>query len=340
MRLSGIRSLRRGTLRLWLRFVNWFNGRDLSENGVLLTFGVAIGVLGALGVGAFYGAVDLAYRALYGIHLLSVQGPAIHLPLVTGVAILLAWWIMQRLGKGSDGLNLPDVQLAVAKRGGVIPTGPSLARALASAVTIGGGGSAGTEGPVAVLGATLGSVLGRTFRFDASRIRILVGAGAAAGISAAFGAPLTGAFFALEQVLGSLAVGAFPPVVVSSVVAAVVSKNLLGTPPAFPPPPHHADAGVLDIAFLYPALGVVTGLLGVAFIRAYYGVQTLVKKSPVPPPVVAVLGGLTVGWMVALSGGLLGGAGHTAVQPGSSPARRGACSPCSRWGRSWPRRSR
>jgi CIC family chloride channel protein len=73
------------------------------------------------------------------------------------------------------------VQLAVARRDGVIPTRPALARTAASAVTLGGGGSAGSEGPVAVLGATVGSFLGQLFRFGAARVRIMVAAGAAAG---------------------------------------------------------------------------------------------------------------------------------------------------------------
>ncbi|MBW3534684.1 MAG: chloride channel protein [Gemmatimonadetes bacterium] len=311
--MSAPRSLPAHGLEAWGRFVRWFNGLDLSENGVLLSFGVAIGVLGALAVAAFYGLVDLAYRLLYGLDLLAERGPAFHLPLITAVALLAAWWIMRRLGRGHDGLNIPDVQLAVARRGGAIPTGPSMARAAASAVTIGGGGSAGSEGPVAVLGATLGSFLGRTFRFDASRVRVLVAAGAAAGISAAFGTPLAGAFFALEQILGSLAVTAFPPVVVSSVVASVVSHSLLETPPAFPAPPQHAAAEVADIALLYPLLGVVAGLAGVAFIRVYYGTQGAVRRSGLPAPAVAIIGGALVGGMVALSGGVLGGGGHTTV---------------------------
>ncbi len=76
---------------------------------------------------------------------------------------------MRRLGRGHEGLNVPDVQLSVARRGGRIPSRPALARTAASAVTIGAGGSAGSEGPVAVLGAALGSWLGGIFRFESSR---------------------------------------------------------------------------------------------------------------------------------------------------------------------------
>src|SRR5690606_26856139 len=142
-----------------------------------------------------------------------------------------------------------------------------LARTAASAVTLGAGGSAGSEGPVAVLGAALGSFLGQLFRFGAARVRVLVAAGAAAGISAAFNAPLAGAFFALEEILGSLAISAFPPVVVASVMAAVVSHAFFGNHPAFPVPTEYGFEGVLEILAFYPALGVVTGLMGVLFVR-------------------------------------------------------------------------
>lgn len=302
----------------WQRGVEWFNALGLSENAVLLVFGVAIGIVGALGVAVFYGLIDASYALFYRAfdRTLPQAAGALHRPILTAAALFAAWWLMQRFGAGHDGLNIPDVQLAVARRAGHIPTGPALARTAASAVTIGGGGSAGSEGPVAVLGATVGSVLGRSFRFDAARMRVLVGAGVAAGISAAFGAPLTGAFFALEQILGSLAVGAFPPVVVSAVVAAVLSQTLFGAHPGFPIPLDHGQATVPELVLLYPLLGVATAAMGVFFIRAYYGVQDLVRASRLPAAAVAALGGFGVGVLVLGSGGLLVGSGHLALPPG------------------------
>src|SRR5579863_5126790 len=139
----------------WLAFVTWFNRRGLSENAILLGFAVAIGILAAGGVIAFYRAIDLAYAAFYrwAVGLPGVARLA-YRPLITGAGIALAWLVMRRLARGHDGMNVPDVQLAVVRRGGEVPFRPALARTLASALTIGGGGSAGSEGPVVVLGAT------------------------------------------------------------------------------------------------------------------------------------------------------------------------------------------
>src|SRR5690606_29326780 len=142
---------------------------------------------------------------------------------------------------------------------------PAVVRTLASAITLGGGGSVGSEGPVAVLGAAAGSALGRAFRFAADRTTLLVAAGTAAAISAAFNAPLAGAFFALEEILIGLNVAAFPVVVVASVVAAVVSRAVFGNHPAFPIPEEYSYNHVGEVALSYPLLGVTIGVVAALF---------------------------------------------------------------------------
>lgn len=304
-------SMRRG----WRSFTRWFNSLALSENTVLLAFGLGVGALSALGVVAFYSLIDAAYAFFFSTAAngFGVADPHVVRPVLTGAALTAAWWIMSRAGRGHDGLNIPDVQLAVARRGGHLPTRPALARTAASAVTIGGGGVAGSEGPVAVLGSAMGSFLGRAFHFGPSRVRILVAAGAAGGISAAFNAPLAGAFFALEQILGSLAVEAFAPVVVSSVTAGVISHAFFGDAPAFALPLDHAPPGELEVLAFYPFLGIVVALMGVLFVRVYFRTKDLVKESRVPPALLAAVGGTAVGALVLVSGGRLVGTGHLAL---------------------------
>ncbi len=300
---------------VWDRFADWFNAFHFNENTILLGFAVAIGVAGGLGVVAFYRLIDLAYWVLYltPAVFLTQSGILAYRPLLTAVGLTIAYLIMRALGRGHDGLNVPDVQRAVAREGGRLPLQPTLARTAASAVTLGSGGAAGSEGPVAVLGAALASFLGRAFRFDPARTKIMVAAGAAAGISAAFNAPLAGAFFALEEILGSLAVGAFPPVVVASVVAAVISHSFLGNHPAFPIPEDYGYALQRELLVFYPFLGVIAGLVGVLFVRVFFATESLVRRVPSPRWTLAFLGGLLVGVLVLLSKGLLVGHGHLAV---------------------------
>ena len=205
------------------------------------------------------------------------------------------------------------MQRAVAREGSRIPFQPVLAKTAASAATLGAGGAAGSEGPVAVLGSAIGSWLGYAFRFDPARTKVLVGAGAAAGISAAFNAPLAGAFFALEEILGSLAVGAFPPVVVASVVAAVVSHVFLGNHPAFPIPVEYGYALQRELLIFYPFLGLLAGLVAALFVRLFFATDDFMRRLTLPRWSHPLIGGAVVGLLVLLSKGLLVGHGHLAV---------------------------
>jgi len=301
--------------RTWTAITAWFNGKALSENAVLLIFAVVTGLLSALGVVAFYKGIDLAYWVFY--RLPTTEFPRFALltyrPVITAAGLAVAWWVMRHIGRGHEGMNVPDVQLAVVRRGGDIEARPALARTAASAITIGAGGSAGNEGPVVVLGAMIGSWLGRTFRFAPSRVVVLVGCATGAAISAAFNAPLAGAFFALEEVVGTLAAGSFAPVVVSSVVAAVVSRSVFGNHPAFAIPQQYGYAHASELLLLYPLLGVVCGLVAALYVRTYFATGDLQKKIPLPPSLIPWIGGATVGILVFASGGRLVGYGHLAM---------------------------
>jgi chloride channel protein, CIC family len=299
------------------RFVDWFNRLELSEHAILLGFSVILGVLAALGVVAFYRAIDLSYAAFYTstAKVLPRVGALLYRSSITGVGLFAAWWIMRHLGRGSEGLNVPDVQVAVVKRGGVVPGRPAIARTLASAVTIGSGASAGSEGPVVVLGAAIGSALGRAFQFTPERVRVFVACACGAAISAAFNAPLAGAFFALEEILGSLGVAEFSPVVVASVVAAVVSRAVFGNHPAFPMPTQYGYGSAWEVALFFPVLGIICGLAAVGFVRAYFVIDGAfgALRRRIPPGAVAALAGVLVGALVWLSHGLLVGYGHLAI---------------------------
>lgn len=305
----------RNVQKTWTEITGWFNGKALSENAVLLIFAVITGLLSALGVVAFYKSIDFAYWAFYRLPTSSFPRVALltYRPVITAAGLAVAWWVMRHIGQGHEGMNVPDVQLAVVRRGGDIEGRPALARTAASAITIGAGGSAGNEGPVVVLGAAIGSWLGRTFRFAPSRVVVLVGCATGAAISAAFNAPLAGAFFALEEVVGTLAAGSFAPVVVSSVVAAVVSRAAFGNHPAFAIPRAYGYAHPSELILLYPLLGIVCGLMSALYVKSNFSFGDLAKKSPLPEAFTPWIGGAVVGLLVFASGGLLVGYGHLAI---------------------------
>jgi len=296
----------------WTKIVGWLERRDWDEGTQLMAFALVIGAASALGVVAFYRLIDLAYALLVtriGLHLVPTAA-AFYRPLVTALALWIAWSIV-RWARIPDGQTVPDVQLAVAKRGGIVRFRPVVIRTLAAVVTLAGGGSAGSEGPTAVLGSAIGSVTGRAMRFQPRRLKILVGCGAAAGISAAFNAPFAGAFFALEEVLGSFSIGAFSPVVIASVAAAITVRPFLGSHPAFHIPPY-GSIRPISIVLLYPLLGIACGLASALYSRLYFATADLLQHVR-PNWLRPLLGGLAVGILGYSGGGLLMGTGHLAI---------------------------
>jgi len=293
-------------------FLAWLEQRDWDEGATLMVFGGFIGLAGGLSVVAFYRLIDLAHFALirWPETRLPAAGQAVYLPLLTGIGVWSAWFVVHRT-RTPDGQNVPDVQLAVAKRDGQIQVRPVGVRTLASALTLGSGASAGSEGPVAVLGATLGSLVGRELRFQPRHLKILVGCGAAAGIAGAFNAPFAGAFFALEEVLGSFSIGAFSPVVIASVVGALTVRPFLGSQPIFQSrvPVSARPAEIL----LFPILGIACGLVSALYARSYLGAIAVGRRLRGPRWLWPILAGATTGLIVAASRGVLAGNGHLAI---------------------------
>ncbi len=295
----------------WARVVTWFARSDWDEGALLMAFALVIGVGAGLGVVGFYHLIDAAYDffIVWVGARLHVTTHVAYRPVLTALGLWAAWALVRRIPEGQ---NVADVQLAVAKRGGILRIRPIALRTLASAITLGSGGSAGSEGPTAVVGAGVGSLIGQLLRLQQRRLKILVGCGAGAGIAAAFNAPFAGAFFALEEVLGSFSIGAFGPVVVASVAGALTIRPFLGSHPAFHIP-LYGQIRPAAILLFYPLLGIVCGLWSALYTRTYFGTASLFQRFPGPQWVRPVTGGLLVGLIVYASGGLLVGNGHLAI---------------------------
>jgi CIC family chloride channel protein len=181
----------------------------------------------------------------------------------------------------------------VARRGGVIRPRVVAVTTLASALTIGSGGSAGREGPIVQIGAAIGSAIGQLLRLPARQVRTLVGCGAAAGIAATFNAPIAGALFAAEVILLDFATARLTPIVISSVVATVVSRAVLGDSPSFAAPDWELVSPWELLA--YGVLGIGAGFVGVGFGSALHAAERVFERLPVPDPVKPAIGGLLVG---------------------------------------------
>jgi len=215
--------------------------------------------------------------------------------IVPTVGGLIVGLIIYYFSKEARGHGVPEVMEAVALRSGRIRPRVVMAKLVASGISIGTGGSVGREGPMVQIGAALGSTIGQWLRIDQRRLRTLVGCGAAAGIAATFNAPVAGALFAVEILLGDFGVSQFSPIVISSVAATVVSHHYFGDFPAFEVPAYslvHATE-----LFAYAGLGIVAGFAALAFIRVLYRLEDVFEHMRGYPPLHTALGGLLIGIM-------------------------------------------
>ena len=301
-------------LARWLRRVGrtWVERARGGETVFLFLTAAFIGLLGGLGAIAFETAIHLFQDGFWGSAEPGLawlrQVPAWKIALVPAFGGLLVGLITTYLVAEAKGHGVPEVIKAVALSGGKIRGRVALAKTIASAVTIGSGGSAGREGPIIQVGAAIGSRVGQAMGMSARRLRTLVGCGAAAGIAATFNAPIAGALFAVEVILGEFGAGQFGPIVVSSVVATVVARAWHGNVPAFSPPDcTFASAWEL---LPYALLGLLCGLASFAYIRLNYAADRFFEeRRGWPSALRPAIGGLLVG-LLALAVPHVLGDGH------------------------------
>lgn len=158
----------------------------------------------------------------------AVAGGAAWFALVSvPLGLLVAWWLARRFAPEVAGDGVPEVSAALAVNAGYLSTKSIPLKILTTALTLGGGGSAGREGPMVQIGGAIGSSLSRHSGLGEDYVRSLVAAGAAAGIGASFNAPIAGMLFGLEVILGSWAVRHMSAVVLASIAAAVTFRSIV-----------------------------------------------------------------------------------------------------------------
>ena len=184
------------------------------------------------------------------------------------------------------GHGVSSVLYAIHRRRAQLPAVLAARTWLGSTAIISSGGSAGPEGPIVTIGATLGSIAARFLRFDPHSASTLVGCGAAAGIAAVFNAPLTGIFFVLEVLLRDFSLRTLTPIVIAAVFAAATVQSLLGTQePLFGIGAEAfqsmGEGLSISTAPAFAVLGVVCGIASVFFIRTLQASEIAFSKLPV-----------------------------------------------------------
>ncbi|MGC8602561.1 MAG: chloride channel protein [Desulfomonilaceae bacterium] len=286
-----------------------------SETGLILPLlGIIVGLLGGLGAVVFRYLIGLFQELIYttsgdlsaAAHALPwwriVLGPAIG-GLVVGPMV----YFFAREAKGH---GVPEVMDAVARKGGRIRKRVAFVKILASAICIGSGGSVGREGPIVQIGSALGSSIGQILKLTDNQVRVLVASGAAAGIAATFNAPIAGAIFSLEIILGDFALPTFTPIILSSVMATEVSRIIIGNYPAFQVPPYEL-LFPQELA-LYSILGIIAGVVAVSFTVTLYKVEDIWDAWKFPEYLKATVGGVIIG-TIALGFPQIMGVGYDSI---------------------------
>ncbi len=227
--------------------------------------------------------------------------------LIPAAGAVIVGPLIHFFAREAKGHGVPEVMESIVLQEGIIPPKTAVTRSVASAISIGSGGSVGPEGPIVQIGSSIGSTIGQIFRVAPTRLRTFVGCGAAAGIAATFNAPIAGALFALEIIMKDFAVVRFAPVILSSILGAYVSRSFWGNIPDFNLPAF-AIHGAWDLP-LFAVLGVSGGLVSILYMRAIHAAEEGVSRIPLHNAVRPLIGGVSVG-IIALGFPHVYGIGH------------------------------
>ncbi|HEX8738631.1 MAG TPA: ClcB-like voltage-gated chloride channel protein [Casimicrobiaceae bacterium] len=280
--------------RWWLLGIERFGFEGTHVN---LAWAAALGFTGALATIAFR-------EGIQGVQLLLSE----HSRSLVATARSLAWWqrlilpaaggivagaILQAGTRFASGQRRSDYMEAIVIGDGRIGIRESLMRSLSSLASIASGGSIGREGSMVQLAAMVASAIGRITSQSAPQLRLLVACGSAAGITAAYSAPIAGALFVSEIVLGSIAMDTFGPLLVAAVVSNATMRALTRYGAPYEMPVFPVIAGREMVLFVF--LGIIAGVASPLYLAAIDRTRRLVARVPLPLAARMGIGGLVVG---------------------------------------------
>jgi CIC family chloride channel protein len=286
-----------------------FEGQRYLARWLFLS--TSIGIVAGLGAVVFYAAIHGCTELFLGRIVgyappgpkgegLTILSPMAHpwvLPLVTTIGGLISGIIVFSLAPEAEGHGTDAAIESIHKKGGAIRARIPLIKLVASAITIGSGGSGGREGPAAQISAGFGSLMGKWLKLDVQNRRIAVAAGIGAGIGAIFRAPLGGALLSAEILyIHDLEVEALIPGLIASIVGYAIFGAFFGYTPVFGAMPQIGFDQPIQLIY-YAVLGVICGLMGILYAKSFYGTHEIFHRLKLPNWVKPGIGGLLVGLM-------------------------------------------
>src|SRR5438132_605860 len=258
--------------------------RDYRRLLQLCALACGIGVLGALAAFALQAAIVLCTNLFFqGRFSLEPGSPAQHhlgllVVFIPPLGGLIVGLLARYAAPSIRGHGIPETMETILVSRSRIAPRLAVLKPLATAISIGSGGPFGAEGPIIQTGGALGSLLGQASQTTAAERKVLVAAGAAAGMAATFNTPVAAVFLAIELLLFELRVRSLLPVALASAVAAGLRWLVQGTGPLYPVAAEHVLSGwQLPLCAL---LGVCAGLLAVGLSRSIYLIEDLFERLP------------------------------------------------------------
>lgn len=293
--------------RHWRRAIQLREKFILREEALHLAIAGVVGIIGGLSNLVYFYATEGVKLFLRHTgdptEVAEMMAPweRVLMPTVGGlVAGLVMHWGLRVVGRQGS-TNLLEVVLAGDGR---LPLRTGLIKTASSLVSVGTGASIGREGGITQMAATLASKFGQIFHWPPYRLRLLVGCGAASGISAAYNAPIAGAVFAAMIVLGNVSMSLFAPLVFSSVIAAMVSRSFFGIRPWYVVPPFEFTS-LMQLPWFVP-LGLACGVCGAVFLKMIRQVTARMDRIPWPKYAKMAAAGLVVGLLAIEFPGVCG----------------------------------
>jgi CIC family chloride channel protein len=251
--------------------VKWLSFRarsfKLSEGNLFLLMAIIIGMFSGMAVVCFRMAIEWIRLGLLGS---VIAPPPMRVLLAPAGAGLVVAFLVQKFFPAARGSGVNQTKAAFYVFDGYVPFRTVIGKFLTASLAIGSGQSLGPEDPSLHMGAGIASALGRRLKLSRDKLRLLAPVGAAAGLAAAFNAPISAVLFVIEEVIGTWSASALGAIILAAVSSAVVMRSFLGGEPMFRVPPYTLGHPAELLA--YAALGVVSGVLSVAFTKiiAYF----------------------------------------------------------------------
>ena len=234
----------------------------LREDQFFLFLAVLIGIFSGLAVVCFRIAIDWTQLALLGF---SLAPPPLRVVLVPSVAGLAVAFLVLKVFPQARGSGVNQIKAALYISNGYVPFKSVIGKFITCALAIGSGQSLGPEDPSLHMGAGIASAIGRRLNLSQTKVRLIAPVGAAAGLAAAFNAPISSVLFVIEEVIGTWSAGVLGAIVLAAVSSVATMRVFLGSESLFRVPPFRI-AGPAEL-LAYVVLGIVGGGASLLFLK-------------------------------------------------------------------------